>query len=147
LTPQQAVKCQGIVFQVQWEMELMATLAGVAAPPCATMLPDKCTATEDSTMAARWEDTVHGHMETALQCAALTAIMMPENITATWEQMIMDAGWATSALQKNAQQEHTEDKLINLTTPRVSNVKYFERSNVLSSKFSESCLSISKEII
>jgi len=147
LTPQQAVKCQGIVFQVQWEMELMATLAGVAAPPCATMLPDKCTATEDSTMAARWEDTAHGHMETALQCAALTAIMMPESITATWEQMIMDAGWVTSALQKNAQQEHTEDKLIHLTTPRVSNVKYFEGFNVLPSKFSESCLSMSKEII
>merc|ERR1712037_369634 len=123
----------GIVFQRQWEMELMVRLAGLAAPPCATMMPDKCTATGDSTMAARWQDTVLGHMETALQCAALIAITMPENSTATWEQMIMDAGWATFALQKNAQQEHTEDKLINLTAPRVSNVKYFGRSNVLSS--------------
>ena len=76
-------------------------------------------------MAARWEDTVHGHMETARQCAALIAITTPENSTATWEQMITDAGWVTSALQKNAQQEHMEDKSINLTTPRVSNVKYF----------------------
>ena len=94
----------------------MVRLATVAAPSCATMMPDKCTATGDPTMAARWQDTVLGHMETALQCAALTAITMPENSTATWEQMIMDAGWATSALQKNAQQEHTEDKLINPTT-------------------------------
>ena len=63
-------------------------------------------------MAARWQDTVHGHMETARQCAALTAITMQENSTATWEWMIMIAGLVTSALQKNAQQEHTEDKIV-----------------------------------
>merc|ERR1712083_717585 len=58
--------------------------------------------------------TVHGHMETALQCAALTAITMQENSTVTWEWMIMIAGLVTSALQKNAQQEHTEDKIVAL---------------------------------
>ena len=93
----------------------MVKHAGTAAPSCATMMPDKCTAPEGLTMAARWQDTVHGHMETALQCAALTAITMQENSTVTWEWMIMIAGWVTSALQKNAQQEHTEDKINVLT--------------------------------
>merc|ERR1712018_618665 len=46
----------------------------------------------------------------ATVAAPSCATMMPEKCTATWEQMIMDAGWATFALQKNAQQEHTEDK-------------------------------------
>merc|ERR1711997_971946 len=94
------------------EMELMVKHAGTAALSCATMMPDKCTAPEGLTMAARWQDTVHGHMATARQCAALTAITMLENSTATWEWMIMIAGLVTSALQKNAQQEHTEDKIV-----------------------------------
>ena len=115
MTPQQAVKCQGIVFQVQWEMELMATLAGVAAPPCATMMPAKSTATGGLGMAAQWEGSVHINMVTALQCAPLTAIMMQENSSATWDMMTMVAGWVTSALQENAQQGHTEDKIIVLT--------------------------------
>ena len=82
----------------------MVKLAIIAAPSCATMMLDKCTATGDSTMAAIWEDTVHGHRETAQQCATLTAITMPENSSAPWEKMIMDAGWVTTALQKHAQQ-------------------------------------------
>merc|ERR1712150_283571 len=77
-----------------------------------TMMLDKCTAPEGLTMAARWQDTVHGHMKTARQCAALTAITMLENSTATWEWMIIIAGLVTSALQKNARQEHTEDKIV-----------------------------------
>ena len=104
----------------------MVRLAGAAAPPRATMKPDKCTAPEGLTMAARWQDTVHGHMETALQCAALTAITMQENSTVTWEWMIMIAGLVTSALQKNAQQEHTEDKIIVLTDPKIDMSTSFE---------------------
>merc|ERR1719189_370121 len=95
-------------------------------------MPDKCTAPEGLTMAARWQDTVHGHMETARQCAALTAITMLENSTATWEWMIMIAGWVTSALQKNAQQEHTEDKINVLNITKTLNLNQFPRYALLS---------------
>merc|ERR1712024_106982 len=69
-------------------------------------------------MAAQWEGSVHINMVTALQCAPLTAIMMKQNSSATWDMMTMVAGWVTSALQENAQQEHTEDKIIVLTQPK-----------------------------
>jgi len=105
---------------------MMVRIAGAPAPPCATMMPDKSTATEGLGMAAQWEGSVHINMVTALQCAPLTAIMMQENSSATWDMMTMDAGWVTSALQENAQQEHTEDKIIVLTDPKIEMSTSFE---------------------
>ena len=82
-------------------MELMVTFAGIAAPLRVTMMPDKCTAMGDSTMAAGWEDTVHGHMKahmvSAQQFARLPAIMMQEKCGVIMVWMRMDARWVTIA--------------------------------------------------
>jgi hypothetical protein len=61
------------------------------------MMKEKSIAMVDSTMVAGTEGTVHIRMGIALQCAPLTAIIMPEKCGAIMVWMRMDAGWVTIA--------------------------------------------------